>query len=398
MTPSPGARDYGRLFAAYVTALLGTGIVVVGLALLAFDIAGDDAGVVIATALSIKVFAYVTVAPVAAALTGRVAKKPLLVGLDLVRAAAILVLPFATGLWQVYLAVFVFSAASAAFTPTYQALVPHLLPDPADYARALSKARVANELENGISPLVAAALLLVLSQAGLFVAALAAFLVSAGYVASARLPTLPPAPPGALWSKLALGPRLLVGTPGLRGLAPLHLAAAVGVAMVMVNTVVFVQGDFDLGGRATAVAFAVFGLGSVAGALAVPALLARAGEKPTILAGCGLVVAGLLGGLGLGEYAGLLALWAAIGVGSALALTPAPVLLRRLTPARHHAAVYAALFALGNAALLAAYPVAGWLGAEFAPRLAFALAGALAAAASVATALAWPRAATARAG
>jgi hypothetical protein len=58
----PGMRDYRRLFAAYATAMLGTGIAVVGLALLAFDLAEHDAGLVIATALSIKVFAYVTVA------------------------------------------------------------------------------------------------------------------------------------------------------------------------------------------------------------------------------------------------------------------------------------------------------------------------------------------------
>ncbi len=102
----------------------------------------------------------------------------MLIGLDLLRAGAILTLPFVTDLWHLYLAVFVFTAASAAFTPTYQALVPHLLPDPDDYARALAKSRVASELENAVSPMVAAALLLVLSYRGLFLAAMALFLLS----------------------------------------------------------------------------------------------------------------------------------------------------------------------------------------------------------------------------
>ena len=54
--------------------------------------------------------------------------------------------------------VFVFAAASAAFTPSYQAMTPHLLPDPGDYARALAKSRIATELENGLTPALAAAL------------------------------------------------------------------------------------------------------------------------------------------------------------------------------------------------------------------------------------------------
>jgi MFS family permease len=391
----PGAPDYRRLFAAYATALLGTGVAVVGLTLLAFDLAGDDAGVVVAAALSIKVAAYVLVAPLAAALTGRAPKKPLLVGLDLVRAAAILALPFATELWQLYLAVFAFAAAAAAFTPAYQALVPVLLPDPHDYARALSKSRIASELENGVSPVVAAAIILALGERGLFVAAMAAFLASAAFVASARLPAPPAAPPGTLLRKFALGPRLLFGRPGLRGLAPLHLAASTGAAMVMVNTTVVVQGALELGASAVALAFAAFGLGSVAGALAVPGLIARRGERATMLAGAALTAAALAAGLAVDGYAGLLAVWGAVGLGAAVALTPAPFLVRRLTPPADRVAAYAALFALANATLLVAYPLAGWLGDALAPPAALAVAGALAAAAGLAAAATLPGDATA---
>lgn len=399
MTAAPGLRDYRRLFAAYASALVGTGIAVVGLALLAFDLVEDEAGVVIATALSIKVFAYVFIAPVAAALAGRLPKRPFLIGLDLARAGAILTLPFATDLWHLYFAVFVFTAASAAFTPTYQALVPHLLPEPDAYARALAKSRVANELENGVSPIAAAALLLVLSYRGLFLVAMALFVLSAVFVWTARLPAPPPAPRRGALRALALGPRLLLSTPGLRGLIPLHFAVAAGAAMVMVNTVVIVQGDFDLDGRASALALAAFGLGAVIGAIAVPGLLPRLGEKATILGGCALQAAGLLAGVALAGYASLLGLWFAIGLGGAVALTPAPFVLRRLTPPEHHPVVYAALFALANATLLVAYPLAGWLGAEeVSSAAAFAVLGALAAGCTVLTALAWPRDATAPAG
>ena len=49
-------------------ALLGTGLATVALGLLAWQLAGADAGLVLGTALAIKMIAYVTLAPIAAAL------------------------------------------------------------------------------------------------------------------------------------------------------------------------------------------------------------------------------------------------------------------------------------------------------------------------------------------
>ena len=51
-----------HLFAAQVVALVGTGLATVALGLLAWDLAGEDAGSVLGTALAIKMVAYVTLA------------------------------------------------------------------------------------------------------------------------------------------------------------------------------------------------------------------------------------------------------------------------------------------------------------------------------------------------
>ena len=112
-------RTYRHLFAAQVIALVGTGLATVALGLLAFDLAGDDAGMVLGTALAIKMIAYVGVAPVAAAFAERLPRRTMLVTLDLVRAGVALMLPFASQIWQVYVLIFVLQAASAAFTPTF---------------------------------------------------------------------------------------------------------------------------------------------------------------------------------------------------------------------------------------------------------------------------------------
>ena len=122
-------RTYRHLFLAQVIALLGTGLATVALGLLAYELAGAEAGVVLGTALAVKMIAYVGVAPVAAAFVERLPRRRVLVALDLVRAAVALSLPFVTEIWQVYALIFVLQSASAGFTPTFQATIPDILPD-----------------------------------------------------------------------------------------------------------------------------------------------------------------------------------------------------------------------------------------------------------------------------
>jgi MFS family permease len=129
-------RTYRHLFAAQVIALIGTGLMTVALALLAFEIAGDRAGVVLGTALAIKMIVYVGIAPIAGSLSGHVPRRSFLVTMDLIRAAVAIALPFVTQVWQIYLLIFLLQAASAAFTPTFQATIPDVLPDESDYTRA----------------------------------------------------------------------------------------------------------------------------------------------------------------------------------------------------------------------------------------------------------------------
>ncbi|MBN9052417.1 MAG: MFS transporter, partial [Rhizobiales bacterium] len=175
-------RTYRHLFLAQVIALIGTGLATVALGLLAYDLAGANAGAVLGTALAIKMIAYVGVAPVAAAFAERLPRRTMLVALDLVRAAVALALPFVTEIWQVYVLIFVLQSASAGFTPTFQATIPDVLPDEKEYTRALSLSRLAYDLESVVSPMLAAALLTVISFHSLFAGTVVGFLVSAALV------------------------------------------------------------------------------------------------------------------------------------------------------------------------------------------------------------------------
>ncbi|MBY0511860.1 MAG: MFS transporter [Rhodospirillaceae bacterium] len=384
-------RTYRHLFAAQVIALVGTGLATVALGLLAFEIAGADAGAVLGTALAIKMTAYVTLGPIAGAIAERLPRRPLLISLDLARAATAVALPFVSEIWQIYLLIFVLQAASAAFTPTFQATIPDVLPEEKDYTRALSLSRLAYDLENVASPLLAAALLTVISFHGLFAGTVIGFLTSAALVMSIVLPNHIRPKGERVLSRIGAGLRIFLATPRLRGLLAISVAVAAAGAMVIVNTVVIVQSQFGLSQRATALALACFGAGSMLAALTLPRLLEQRSDRAAMLSGAAIMIAGLAGGLFLPNYTLLLPLWAVIGIGYSMAQTPSGRLLRRSAHAEDRPAIFAAQFALSHACWLATYPLAGWLGAKVGMSATFGLLAAIAAGALAVAWLVWPR-------
>jgi MFS family permease len=358
-------RTFQHLFAAQLVALVGTGLATVALGLLAWQLAGADAGLVLGTALAIKMIAYVTLAPIAAAMAERLPRRAFLVALDLIRAGVVLFLPFVTEVWQVYALIFVLQAASAGFTPAFQATIPDVLPDERDYTNALSLMRLTEDLEQLLSPILAAALLTVVSFPVLFGGTVAGFVLSALLVVTVALPMRAPAEAGQFWASTTKGIRIYLATPRLRGLMVMELAVAAAGAMIYVNTVVLVQARFGLGGSQVALAFAAFGTGSMVAAFLLPRLLDRLADRPVMLGGAGLMVAGVAVTPLMPGLVALMALWAVIGFGFSLTQTPIGRILNRSARPEDRPAVFAAQFALSHACWLITYPLAGWLGSAF---------------------------------
>jgi len=366
-------RTYRHLFAAQVIALIGTGLMTVALGLLAYKIAGEKAGAVLGTALAIKMIAYVGIAPVAGSLAGYLPRRPFLIAMDLVRASVAIALPFVTEVWQIYLLIFLLQSASAAFTPTFQATIPDVLPDEREYTRALSLSRLAYDLENLLSPTLAAALLTVISFNMLFTGTVIGFLCSALLVVSVRLPSVA-AKSGAsqsFFDKTTRGMRIYLATPRLRGLLALNLSVAAAGAMVIVNTVVLVRGVLGRPDGDVAIALACFGGGSMLAALMLPRLLDRLPDRAVMISAAGMLTLLLFaltivlrGGGGL-IWPALLALWLLMGIGYSAVQTPTGRLLRRSAQESDRPAVFAAQFALSHACWLLTYPVAGWFGNAF---------------------------------
>lgn len=383
-------RTYRHLLAAQVIALIGTGLATVALGLLAFELAGKDAGIVLGTALAIKMIAYVGVAPVAAAFAERLPRRTLLVTLDLVRAGVALMLPFVSQIWQIYVLIFVLQAASAAFTPTFQATIPDVLPLEDDYTKALSLSRLAYDMESLISPMLAAALLTVMGFHDLFAATVVGFLASAALVVSVVLPGHPSPQRRSIYDRTTRGLRIYLATPRLRGLFAVNAAVAAAGSMVFVNTVVIIQGGLGLTQGAVALALACFGAGSMLAALALPSLLGKLADRSVMLGGIGLLVVGMFAGTGVAGQVSLMALWFVLGLGYAIAQTPSGRLLRRSSNPEDRPALFAAQFALAHVSWLVFYPLAGWLGSRFGMPVTFAVLGTAAALAAGIAFKVWP--------
>ncbi|MFF3763925.1 MFS transporter [Streptomyces sp. NPDC001922] len=393
-------RTYRHLFAAQVIALVGTGLATVGLSLLAYDLAGPDAGSVLGTALAIKMVAYVGLAPVISAIAHRLPPRPLLVSADLIRATVACGLPFVTEVWQIYALIFLLQSASATFTPAFQALIPRVLPAEEDYTRALSLSRLAYDLEMVFSPALAAALLSWITYNRLFLGTVAGFLASAALVLTATLPARSPGQAGqapGFVHRTTRGTRLFLATPRLRALLALTLAVAAGGAMVMVNSIVYVR---DHLGRATSdvpLALGAYGAGSILAALLLPRLLGRVTDR-TLMLPAALTSAVLLLALAVGTWArpgawswpALLAAWAVFGVTESVIMTPTGRLVRRSAAPEDLTAAFAAQFSLSHGCWLLVYPLAGWLGSTAGlPAAALAL-GTVALAGALAARHLWP--------
>ncbi len=347
---------YRRLFAAHSTALVGSGVSTIALALLAIEIAPERAAVVLGIALAIKMVAYVSVAPFAGQLGARIPARSCLITLDIVRALVVAVMPWITHEWQIYAAITLISAASALFTPIYQALLPSVVKNEQAYLKALSWAQVAGSVEQIASPLLAAVLLTLMTFSDLFYLNAATFLFSAFLIGSTAISRTTQSVTAHPW----WGISAYLKTPRLRGVAVAYIGIAGGSAMVIVNTAVYVQQFLGQSESVMSLTLAASGLGTALGAMLVP----RLSLSPRALLIIGnLVIAGAIsvGVMGV-NWQTLALMWFVVGLGLGFAQTTVGAVVRRSCHERHRAAFFAANFTLSHACWLVTYLLAGFLG------------------------------------
>lgn len=368
---------FARLYAAQTVSQVGDALTWVALALLAYELAGPDAAVVLAVALTLRVGAYVLLSPWAGVLADRTERRTLLAATHLGRAAVIAWMPLVTEVWQVYVLMFLLNAFTAFFTPTNQATVP-LLVGRADAGRAFALSSATTELLAIVGPGVAGVLAAWVGGRALFSFDAATFVLAGVLVLT--LPNLRAsaarAAPGDRWRGVRDGTARLWRDPAVRFALSMELVAAIVGALVLTVTVVRVKGGLGLGDAEYGWVMALYGLGAVVASLAFGAFGRRVPRTLVILIGA-VVTSAALVPADAAPLAPLMALWMLAGMGQNWVNLPTETLLAERTDEHAQGRVFGAHFAWSHVWWAFTYPLASLLSVRF-PGQAFRIGGLIA--------------------
>ena len=354
---------FRTLFTAQIIALIGTGLTTIALALLAFELAGEEASIVLGTALAIKMIAYVFISPVITGLVGNKRLKHYLILFDVLRALFVMLLFFVTSIWEIYVLIFCLQSLSAGFTPIYQSVISDILKDDRLFIKGASLSRIAYNLENILSPTFAILILAFINYTSFFIANTICFVFSAILILITSFPEVNTnnKDMSPIWKKAISGIILFLKNRNLLAILSLNLVIAITGAMVLVNSVTIIQGFFGLSENKLAIAMLFYGTGAMLSAIIVFKNSGSSNYKRTMLSGAFLTSLVCFGSMFIQSYEILLLSWLCLGFLSSLILVPIGQILREETDLKERTAIFGAQFSLSHACWLISYPSIGYM-------------------------------------
>ena len=348
---------------------MGNGLATIAISLLAFDLAGRNAALILSGLFTIKMLIYVIFSPFAGAIADKFDTKKYLIIQDVIRAIAAFGLIFVREIWHLYIIIVLIYLSTAAFTPIYQSAIPKIFKDETDYTKALSLFRIAQDMENILSYALATLLLLFLDYNLLFVGTFIGYFVSALLISGIIFPFLSKTSgekENNFSTNLTLGIKRYLSISELRGLMFLNLAVSAGGSMILVNTIILVRSSLELSEIAFSITMLVFGAGCIFAAIIIPYLSKEMTVSRIMLAGSNLlslVFVALAFWLILFDFIWfvLLLAWFISGFGCTLLLTPMGRVIRKVSSADEFSQVYSAQFSLSHFCWLFMYPLSGYL-------------------------------------
>jgi MFS family permease len=369
-------RDFRRLWAAQAVSNVGDWTYALAVATMVAGRAGA------AHALALLLVAEVAPAAVAGALGGplidRLPRKALMVGSDLLRAAAVATLLFQRppALAHVYVVAVSLGLLRALFMPTLQASLPNVVPR-SRLVAANAFIAATYHIAVMVGPLLGGVLVAAAGPTAAFGLNAGTFLASAALVAGVHLPARESRESASSpWTDLVAGVKYSVMTPLVRGVLVVTGLVMLGASIRTPLEPLFVLGT--LGGKAQALGLVggAWGLGMIFGSVAAPAAAGK--WRRERLLGVSAAVVGLcvLAASRAGTLPPVLLLWLGAGAANALGTVSYESLLQERTPDEFRGRVMAASEAVLDGTFLAGVSAAGWLGTSFGVRGAYAISGA----------------------
>jgi NRE family putative nickel resistance protein-like MFS transporter len=360
---------FARLYFAQIASLFGDAFTWLGLALLTYEISPGNAAAILASALTLRVTAYIIFSPFAGVVSEKIHRKNILIITQLARMAIVCMLPFVTKEWQVYGLIFALNVFAAFFTPTYRSIIPQIV-EKEIYREANGLSMATFQLLSVFGPALA-------GFVAVWLGAKQIFFVNGImlFIAILLILTIPIAAlqkgvnahkqkPGNTWREVVKGIRLLFGNKILRFSLSIEFISAIAGAMVLVNTVGLIKTSLQLDDKHYGWIMSIFGLGA-----AITAFLLGSMDK-TKTRSISLISGAILLGLAISfanfvPFGGLIFLWVLAGIGQTLADMPSETLIGENIEPNDQGKVYGSHFAFSHLWWAIAYPIAGFLGTRF---------------------------------
>lgn len=361
-------RVFAGLYFAESISLLGDAFTWVGLALLSYQFGRERSAVILATALTLRVAAFIIFSPFAGVLADRVSRKAILYTTHFIRMAIVACLPFVQHEWQIYALVFALNAFNAFFTPTYRSVIPQVTDKP-HYRQAVGLSTATFQILGVLGPGLAGILAVWFGARQIF------FIDAASFIIAAILILMLPAAKMqktiqhkektfTAWHDVIKGIRLLFSNPLIRFALFIEFVSAIAGAQILVNTVGHIKTGLHLTDKHYGWVMAAFGIGASIAAFVAGSLDKTKTRRLSLIIGA-LVLAITISVTNFVGYPVMLVLWLFAGLGQSLAEMPSETLIGENIAESEQGKVYGSHFAFSHLWWAIAYPIAGLTGSHF---------------------------------
>ena len=361
-------RVFAILYFAESISLLGDAFTWVGLALLSYRFGQEKSAFILATALTLRVTAFIIFSPFAGVLADKVSRKTILYTTHFIRMAIVACLPFVNHEWQIYVLVFLLNVFNAFFTPTYRSVIPQVV-DQAHYRQAVGLSTATFQILSVLGPELAGILAVWFGAKQIF------FIDAGSFVIAAVLILMLPAAKlqhaikknkktFTAWHDAIKGIRLLFKNPLIRFALFIEFVSAIAGAQILVNTVGHIKSGLRLDDRHYGWVMAAFGIGASIAAFVAGSLDKTKTRRFSLIAGA-LVLAITISITNFVGYPVMLVLWLFAGLGQSLAEMPSETLIGENIAEGEQGKVYGSHFAFSHLWWAIAYPIAGFIGGHF---------------------------------
>ncbi len=361
---------FAKLYLAQTISLMGDAFTWVGLALLAYQFGEERAAVILATALTLRVTAFIIFSPFAGVLADRISRKKILYTTHFIRMGIVGCLPFVTEEWQIYVLVFMMNVFNAFFSPTYRSIIPQIV-EKSLYRQAIGLSAATYQLLGVLGPGLAGIMAIWLGARDIFFVDAATFVIAGILLLSLPKSALDVTEKQdddtvahSTWQDVLKGIHLLFSNQYVRFALFIEFVTAVSGALILVNTIVLVKGGLDLTDKVYGIIMAAFAIGAMVAAFVSGAIDKSKSRRTSLIIGA-LILGVSISFANYLDFSMLFIVWIVAGLGQSLAEIPSETLIGETVPIEAQGKVYGSHFAFSHLWWAFAYPLAGFLGTTY---------------------------------